>query len=375
MAADMKRPIGLAFVAFLLAASLGVSYRVEAAAMDDIRVEVSGETCEGFDPGDRSFVVYATNANPSQTIDARFMYDSVPAQQRFVLFDASLKAITDRFPKYHARRLAPREVVPIGCTSTYRAPLERRGALTVPVVIAKQSATYVDPSEHEDPAPDARSFAAFTLQGGINECGPGARPAGLLYFVNLHPFARLSASITLTDERGNRVGAVAANLAPLSAMKVGCSNGSSKPGSVTDAALEVAATPPAASQQPAAVSQNTKPDSSAQRREVEPHEAAAPLALGTLLQTQYVCAGSLPPGWIKINDAWNPTVCGNPTGIAYNVWTILRLSDQPQGAIIHACRAAVPPGWAIVGTTWNPTVCGHPASQQLNVMAIKRLGD
>jgi hypothetical protein len=365
MAAEMKQPIALAFIALLLAASLGISYRVEAAAMDDIRVEVSGETCEGFNPGDKSFVVYATNANPSQTIDAHFMYDSVPAQQRFILFDASLKAITDRFPKYYARRLAPREVAAIGCTSTYRALLERRGTLTVPVVIAKQSATYVDPSEHEDPAPDARSFAAFTLQGGINECGPGARPAGLLYFVNLYPFARLSASITLSDERGNRVGAVAANLAPLSAMKVGCSNGSSKPGSVTDAALEPAATSPAANQTPAA----------AQRREVEPHEAAAPLALGALLQTQYVCAGSLPPGWIKINDAWNPTVCGNPTGIAYNVWTILRLSDQPQGAIIHACRAAVPPGWAMVGTTWNPTVCGHPASQQLNVMAIRRLSD
>jgi hypothetical protein len=367
MAAEMKQPIGLALVA-LLAASLGFSFRVEAAAMDDIRVEVSGETCEGFDAGDKSFVVHATNANPDRSIDAHFMYDSVPAQQRFILFDANLKAITDRFPKYHARRLAPREVAAIGCTSTYRAPLERRGTLTVPVVITKQSATYTDPNEREDPAPDARSFAAFTLQGGINECGPGARPAGVLYFVNLHPFARLSASITLTDERGNRVGAVAANLAPLSAMKVGCSNGSSKPGSVTDAALELTATPAAGNQTPAP----------APHREVEPHEAAAPLAplaLGTLLQTQYVCAGSLPPGWIKINDAWNPTVCGNPTGIAYNVWSILRLNDQPQGAIVHACRAAVPPGWAMVGTAWNPTVCGHPASQQLNVMAIKRLSD
>jgi len=365
MAAEMKQPIGFTIVTFLLAASLGFSSRVEAAATDDIRVEVSAETCEGFDPGDKSFVVYATNANPSRSIDAHFKYDSVPAQQRFILFDASLKAITDRFPKYHARRLAPREAAAIGCTSTFRATLEGRGTLTVPVVIAKQSATYLDPNEREDPAPDARAFAAFTLQGGIAECGPGARPAGLLYFVNLHPFARLSASITLTDERGNRVGAVPANLAPLSAMKVGCSNGSSKPGSVTDAALELAATPPAADQTPAAV----------QRREAEPQEAAAPLALGTMLQTQYICAGSLPPGWIKINDAWNPTVCGNPTGIAYNVWTILRLSDQPAGAIIHACRAAAPPGWAMVGTAWNPTVCGHPAGRQLNVMVIKRLSE
>jgi hypothetical protein len=202
---EMKRSFGRAFVAFTLVASFGLSHPVEAAAIDDIRLEVRAERCEGFDPGDKSFVVYATNVSPSQSIDARFKYDSVPAQQHFILFDASLKPITDRFPKYHARRLEPREALPIGCTSTYRAPLERTGALTVPVVITIQGAKYVDPGEPEAPSADAGSFAAFTLQGSINECGPGARPAGLLYVVNLHPFARLSASITLIGERGNQV--------------------------------------------------------------------------------------------------------------------------------------------------------------------------
>jgi hypothetical protein len=104
-----------------------------------------------------------------------------------------------------------------------------------------------------------------------------------------------------------------------------------------------------------------------------PTSPPAPLSLETVLQTQNICLGSVPPGWIKINDAWNPTVCGKPANIAYNVWTIQRFTDQPVGAVIHACKGAVPSGWAIVGTLWNPTVCGHPSSNQPNVMAIKRL--
>jgi len=358
----------LAAQALLLAASLMFSHGVEGAAIDDLRVEVSGKSCEGFGPNDKGFIVYATNTNPSRPVNANFKYDSVPAQQRFILFDANLNPITDRFPKYHARRLAPGEVAPIGCSYTFRAAPQPRGPLMVPVVIAKQDAAYVDPNEPEAPAEDPRSFAAFYLQGGINECAAGAKPPGLLYFLNLHPYARLSAAIDLADDRGNRVGVVSADLAPLGALKAGCSNGSSKPVSVTNAALEAASTDAATRQ----------PDATERRREPQPRDAEAllvPLALGTILQTQNVCAGSLPPGWIKINDAWNPTVCGNPGSVDYNVWTIQRITDQPKGAIIYACSAAVPAGWAIVGTSWNPTVCGHPNSKRSNVMAIKRLDD
>jgi hypothetical protein len=356
----MKHHIGLPFAAqALLPALLMFSHGVEAAAIDDLRLEVSGKSCEGFAPSDKSFVVYATNTNPSRPVSANFKYDSVPAQQRFILFDANLNPITDRFPKYHARRLAPGEVALIGCSYTFRAAPQPRGPLRVPVVIVKQDAAYVDPNEPEAPAEDPRSYAAFYLQGGIDECVAGAKPPGMLYFVNLHPYARLSAAINLADDRGNRVGVVSADLAPLSASRAGCSNGSSKPVSVTNAALEGATT-------------------AAPSREAQPGDATAlpaPLALGTILQAQNVCAGSLPPGWIKINDAWNPTVCGNPARVDYNVWTIQRYSDQPKGAIIYACSAAVPSGWAIVGTAWNPTVCGHPNSKQSNVMAIKRLDE
>ena len=355
-----------------LAFFLAASHTAAAAALDDVNLEVSHEPCEGAGANDRNFVVYARNLNSSQTIEANFKYDSSPAQQHFILFDAGLNPITDRFPKFHSRRLAPRESVPIGCTYTYRASPQPPAPVAVPIVIAKQSASYVEPNAPEAPPEDANAFAAFLLQGGFNECGAGAKPPGLFYLVNLHPYARLSASMSLLDDRGGRVGVLAPNLAPLSATRIGCSNGYSKPGPITSAALEpplkvAASLPPA----PPPAAKTQLPD----RREPQPIEAPAlaPLSLGAVLRTQNVCAGSVPSGWIKINDAWNPTVCGNPAAINFNVWTLQELSEQPLGAVIQACRGAVPPGWAIVGTAWNPTLCGHPATNQSNVMAIKRL--
>jgi hypothetical protein len=289
------------------------------------------------------------------------------------LFDAKLDPITDRFPKYHVRRLAPGEAAPIGCTTTYRAAPQPPGPLSVALVITKQNASYVESNTPETPPEDARPFAAFYLQDGIDTCGQGAKPPGLFYLVNLHPYARLSVSMGLLDDKGNQVGVLTPNLPPLRATRVGCSNGHSKPGPITDATLEVTSgapisPPPSPSPSP---SPSSSPESSPPQAAPPPPLAA--LSLATILQTQNICAGSVPPGWIKINDAWNPTVCGNPARIAYNVWTIQRFDDQPIGAIIHACKGPVPSAWAIVGTLWNPTVCGHPATNQLNVMAIKRL--
>jgi hypothetical protein len=366
----VKQRNGSAFTAWALMPAILLTFsHANAAAIDEIKVEVSRESCAGFGANDKSFIVYGTNTSLNQSIDANFKYDSSPAQQHFILFDAMLNPITDRFPKYHARRLLPGEAAPIGCTTTYRASPQPPGPLRVPIVITKQNASYVEPNAPETPSEDAQSFAAYYLQDGIDQCTQGAKPPGLFYLVNLHPYARLSLSMNLMDDRGNRVGVLTPNLAPLSATRAGCSNGSSKPGLITDATLEVTAgaaisLPPSPSPSPAS------PSSPPQAAPTPP---PAPLPLETILQTQNVCAGSVPPGWIKINDAWNPTVCGNPARIAYNVWTIQRFNDQPVGAVIHACKAAVPAGWAIVGTLWNPTVCGHPGTNQLNVMAIKRL--
>jgi len=367
----MKTPICPAatqWIILVLAALLPVSHTAYAAALDDIRLDVSHDSCEGF--SDRGVIVYATNLNSNQSIDANFKYDSVPTQQHFILFDAALNPMTDRFPKYRPRRLAPREVAKIGCTFTYRASPQAPGPLPVPIVIDKQSASYVEPGSPETPPQDARSFAAFYLQGGINECGPGAKPPGLFYLVNLHPYARLSATMNLFDDRGVRVGSLTPALSPLSVTRVACSNGPSKPGPIIGAALEITAGLPMPLSTPPP---QTSPQTPEHREAPADAPVEAPLALGTNFAAQNVCAGSVVPGWIKIDDAWNPSVCGNPTIVTYNVWTIEQLTGQPVGAVIHACKAAVPTGWAIVGALWNPTVCGHPTSNQLNVMVIKRL--
>jgi hypothetical protein len=365
---------------FVLAMLLAGSHFGVAATLDDIKIDVSHDLCEGAGANDKNFIVYATNLNASQTIDANFKYDTNPPQQHFILFDASLNPITDRFPKFHMRRLGPHETAAIGCTDSYRAAPKPPGPLTVPILISKQSAGYVDANAPEAPE-DARSFAGFLLQGGINACAAGAKPPGLFYLINLHPYARLSASMNLLDDHGAKVGVLTPDLSPLGATRVGCSNGFSRPGPLTSATLEaplgVAASPPAAiaASPPAASPPEAKPPVPERREPPQSIEAPAlaPLSLGAILSTQNICAGSVPPGWIKINDAWNPTVCGKPATIAYNVWVIQQLSDQPPGAVIHACKGAVPSGWAAVGTTWNPTVCGHPATNQSNVMAIKRL--
>lgn len=373
---------------FVLALWLAASPTAMAAALDDIKIEVSHEPCDGMGANGSSVAVYATNLNSSRTIEANFKYDTNPAKQHFILFDADLNPTTDRFPKFQVRRLSPGESARIGCTSTYRAAPQPPGPLSVPIVITKQSAAYADATAAAAPEESARSFAAFLLQGGVNACPSGAKPPGLFYLVNLHPYARLSASLNLFDEHGARIGVLNPNLSPLGAARLGCSNGSTSPGPIIDATLEAplgaaagqATAPlPATPQQAPATPPPAAPPPDAMLRAPDHREPPtseappAPLALGAILRTQNVCAGAVTSGWIKINDAWNPTVCGKPAIITYNVWTLQQLSDQPVGAVIHACKGPVPSGWALVGTAWNPTVCGHPATNQLNVMVIKRL--
>ena len=41
--------------------------------------------------------------------------------------------------------------------------------------------------------------------------------------------------------------------------------------------------------------------------------------------SQKVCAGSLPAGYIKVDDEWNPTMCGRPSNISYNMMTMKRM--------------------------------------------------
>ena len=88
-----------------------------------------------------------------------------------------------------------------------------------------------------------------------------------------------------------------------------------------------------------------------------------------------VCAGSpIPYGYIKTNDHWDPTKCGNPTGIVSNVWTLTLYLDKPVGSILDVCAGApVPSGWVVVGTRWDPTSCGNPTDIVQNMQRIQRL--
>jgi hypothetical protein len=97
------------------------------------------------------------------------------------------------------------------------------------------------------------------------------------------------------------------------------------------------------------------------------------LRLAEIAATETVCAAQVPSGWIKVDDAWNPTTCGNPTTKTYNVWIIREYAAEPVGAVMVACNGRAPVGWVVVDTRWNPTACSHPITNQKNVMVIQRL--
>jgi hypothetical protein len=81
----------------------------------------------------------------------------------------------------------------------------------------------------------------------------------------------------------------------------------------------------------------------------------------------------IPAGWVKTNDFWNPTTCGNPRSQSYNVFEIKEISGLPKGSIPDVCYdARIPAGWVVTGKKWNPTACGHPPSNSNNVYTIAR---
>lgn len=97
------------------------------------------------------------------------------------------------------------------------------------------------------------------------------------------------------------------------------------------------------------------------------------LRLAEIAATETVCATQVPSGWIKVDDAWNPTTCGNPKTKTYNVWIIREYDGEPIGAVMTVCNGPAPVGWVVVATHWNPTACSHPITNQKNVMVIQRL--
>ena len=87
------------------------------------------------------------------------------------------------------------------------------------------------------------------------------------------------------------------------------------------------------------------------------------------------CSGdAVPAGFIKVNDDWDPTKCGNPSSITRNVSTYQRYDNRPVGTTLTVCAsAAAPSGWADGTVSWDPNKCGHPSSNtSKNIKLITR---
>lgn len=103
-------------------------------------------------------------------------------------------------------------------------------------------------------------------------------------------------------------------------------------------------------------------------------KSAAP-ALNVPFTVMRICASSpVPEGWIKIDDEWSPSSCGNPTGITYNVWLIESYNDKPVGSQMRVCASApTPRNWVEINNEWSPSSCGHPTGIMNNVKIIRRV--
>jgi hypothetical protein len=210
---------------------------VHATAVDDIKLEVSSDICDGSNPADKSFVVYATNTNQTKRISANFSYDSKPSGQSFSMWDSNLTSFTDQFPKYHERRLAPGERARVGCTINCRSSSNPKSYTAVPIVITTAGAVYVDPSKPAPPPEKATDFAAFFPQVGFSACTGGPRPAALFFIENVHPYRTLSVTVDMVGAKGKPPDHFSVTLAPLAAKRIACSNGIGSPIRVTNAEL------------------------------------------------------------------------------------------------------------------------------------------
>ncbi|HUJ16379.1 MAG TPA: hypothetical protein VL197_00115 [Nitrospirota bacterium] len=108
---------------------------------------------------------------------------------------------------------------------------------------------------------------------------------------------------------------------------------------------------------------------------------SAVIAIGFIMvnvsfaETQTVCAGSVPAGWLRIDDRWDPAKCGSPVAVTNNVWMIERYDNKTVGSVMTVCADTVPNGWSIIAQKWDPTKCGKPTMYTENIMTIKRLNE
>jgi hypothetical protein len=238
---------------FAATLTLLVVGKAGAQATGDIQINVSTtDVCDGSVPAPQSFVVYTKNNNTSRPISATLQYNTAPSSQSFSVYDVGLTPSTDTFPKSLVVRVPAGATVPVGCTYTYRTSPSTNQVSNIQLVVTLTGAAYISPNDPPLPAEDARSFTSFMIRGGFSACGGnGGRPAGLTYLVNMHPYAHLTATIALLGNTSE----IGLDVPPLSAQRVGCSNGNGSPVSVRKASLVYPAG------QPGAHARQTKPNS------------------------------------------------------------------------------------------------------------------
>lgn len=215
-------------VACAVTAMLGASASVFADALADVQIVIGPEVCDGTPPAPKSLVIYAQNKNTTQGVAATLNYDTNPAGQSFMLYDANLAPLGNGFPWTHVVWIPPGGRARAGCTYTYRASLNPESFTAVPLMTTVSGASYVSPNPGP-PKEDPLSFASFYIQGGFAACPSGALPAGLFMILNLHPYAHLVASVPMLDSTGHSAGVLNPDVPPLTTLRVGCSNGNLRP--------------------------------------------------------------------------------------------------------------------------------------------------
>lgn len=107
--------------------------------------------------------------------------------------------------------------------------------------------------------------------------------------------------------------------------------------------------------------------------------ARLPGAANAYANRRLICrGGSIPDGWLLVDDVRDPNACGGPNPSVvrmYNVWVIERIDDRMVGTVIDVCAATpVPEGWELVDIFRAKELCGHPDDVlAVNVKRIRRI--
>ncbi len=85
--------------------------------------------------------------------------------------------------------------------------------------------------------------------------------------------------------------------------------------------------------------------------------AVAGVAQPVRAQTQEMCPGPIPEGWVQVGVVTCAGCCGSP-GKQVDKLVIKRISDSPPGAKLTVCPQPTPSGWVVVGSEACAGCCG-----------------